>query len=77
MALRNLVAALAVSVMASGCLCAVGKCGGTKVAESDLVRIEQAAGRAEEAAARAEAAALKAEAAAEKAEAMFHKKLKK
>ncbi len=78
MALKNLVAAVAISMMASGCLCATGNCGAeASVAENDLTRIESAANRAEEAAARAEAAALKAATASEKAEGMFHKGLRK
>ncbi len=72
--------ALSVSVMTSGCICTAGGCGGdveASIAESDLMRIEQAANRAEDAAARAESAALRATAAADKAEAIFHKGLEK
>ena len=81
MKLKYVMAAMALSVSAvtSGCICATGECGGVEasIAESDLMRIEQAANRAEDAASRAEAAALRATAAADKAEAIFHKGLAK
>lgn len=74
-----IVVALAVTALTSGCMCAQGRCkrGGGSVAEGDVVRIEEAAGRAEAAANRAEAAADRATMAAEKAETLFHKGLRK
>lgn len=76
-----IVVALAVTALTSGCMCAQGRCkrggSGAQVAEGDVVRIEEAAGRAEAAANRAEAAADRASMAAEKAETLFHKGLRK
>lgn len=76
--------ALAITTLASGCMCAQGRCarGGSRssggsIAEGDLMRIEDAANRAEAAANRAEAAADRASMAAEKAETLFHKGLRK
>ena len=71
MDLKKLFAALVVTASMSGCMCATGNCGGdASIAESDLMRIEQAANRAED-------AALRAEAAADKAEAIFHRTVQK
>jgi hypothetical protein len=80
MKLKSILAAVVISALASGCMCASGHChggGGATIAEGDLQRIEEAANRAEAAANRAEAAADRASLAAEKAEAMFHKGLRK
>lgn len=81
MGTKYALAALALSAMVSGCVCTAGECGDSSlqasIAEADLMRIEQAAGRAEEAALRAESASLKANTAADKAEAIFHKGLQK
>lgn len=69
--MKWIVVALAVTTLTSGCMCAQGRCrrgGGPSVSEGDVVRIEEAAGRAEAAANRAEAAADRASMAAEKAE---------
>jgi hypothetical protein len=80
MKVKSILAAVAISALASGCMCASGHCGhggGATIAEGDLQRIEEAANRAEAAANRAEAAADRASLAAEKAEAMFHKGLRK
>lgn len=78
--LKWIVVAVAVTTLSSGCMCAQGRCkrgGGGSIAEGDVVRIEEAAGRAEAAANRAEAAADRASMAAEKAETLFHKGLRK
>ena len=73
------VVAVAVTALASGCMCMRGQCsrGGGSIEEGDLLRIEEAANRAEAAANRAEAAADRASMAAEKAETLFHKGLRK
>ena len=75
------VVAVAVTALASGCMCMRGHCsrhgGGGSIGEGDLLRIEEAANRAEAAANRAEAAADRASMAAEKAETLFHKGLRK
>lgn len=81
---KLILAAVAVTALASGCMCAQGRCsrhssggGGGSIAEGDVLRIEEAANRSEAAANRAEAAADRASMAAEKAETLFRKGLRK
>jgi len=67
-------AALAIAVVAAGCMASKKN---DAVSSDDLARIEEAANRAEAAANRAEAAADRAGVASEKQEALFHKSMRK
>lgn len=69
MKIKILFAAMAVSILLSGC-CFTGNCPGDVEPDGDLMALDDSALRAEEAAARARAAA-------EEAEALFHRELQK